>query len=118
MYEWMALLHWYIISIGLELDFNSRVLKNFANFAEAIETAMTILPRTEKDIANLHQLIVEFLKEFEQIYVANNPEMIGQGKLCISQLIHVPQHMLWNGSVRVGSQATVKRAIGEVGHKI
>lgn len=30
----------------------------------------------------------------------------------------MPQHILWNGSVRVGSQATVERAIGEVGKKV
>ncbi|EDR04701.1 uncharacterized protein LACBIDRAFT_304028 [Laccaria bicolor S238N-H82] len=41
-YEWMALLHWYIIPIGIELGFNSLVLQNFSLFAEAVEFAMTI----------------------------------------------------------------------------
>jgi hypothetical protein len=38
--------------------------------------------------------------------------------LCIWQLIHVPTHIYWNGSIRFGSQATVERAIGEIGHKV
>ncbi|KDQ52873.1 hypothetical protein JAAARDRAFT_106522, partial [Jaapia argillacea MUCL 33604] len=38
--------------------------------------------------------------------------------LCVFQLIHVSQHIFWNGSIRLGSQATVERAIGEIGHKI
>lgn len=34
------------------------------------------------------------------------------------QLIHVPKHIEWYGSIRIGSQATIERAIGEMGHKI
>jgi len=30
-YEWIALLHWYIIPIGIELQFNESVLSNFAH---------------------------------------------------------------------------------------
>lgn len=117
-YEWMALLHWYIIPIGLELEFNLTVLTNFADFAEAIEIAMTIKPRTRNEIDALFQLIAKFLQEFEEIYVGNNPEKISRCRLCLFQLIHVPHHILWNGSVRVGSQSTVERAIGEVGRKV
>jgi hypothetical protein len=32
-YEWMALLHWYVIPIGTELGFDSKALQNFACFA-------------------------------------------------------------------------------------
>ena len=45
-YEWMALLHWYIIPIGIELEFNTVVLDNFSHFVEAVEMAMTIKPRS------------------------------------------------------------------------
>lgn len=114
----MALLHWYIIPIGLELEFNSQVLTNFADFVEAVEIAMTIKPQTRNKIENLFGLIVDFLELYEKLYVGGDPEKISRCRLCIFQLIHVPQHMLWNGSVRVGSQATVERAIGEVGRKI
>ncbi|KZP09685.1 hypothetical protein FIBSPDRAFT_914023 [Athelia psychrophila] len=117
-YEWMALLHWYIIPIGLELEFHPQVLANFADFVEAVEIAMTIRPRTKEEIGNLFSLIVEFLEEYEKIYVGDDPEKISRCRLCIFQLIHVPQHILWNGSVRLGSQATVERAIGEAGRKI
>lgn len=117
-FEWMALVHWYIIPIGLELEFNIEVLTNFADFVTAVENAMTIKPRTENEIADLFGLIVKFLETYEKLYVGSDPEKISRCRLCIFQLIHVPQHMLWNGSVRVGSQATVERAIGEVGRKI
>lgn len=79
---------------------------------------MTIKPRTEDEIGILFQLITDFLEKYEEIYVGDDPEKISRCQLCMFQLIHVPQHILWNGSVRVGSQATVERAIGEVGHKI
>lgn len=117
-YEWMALLHWYIIPIGIELGFNHALLANFSDFVEAIEIAMTITPRSQQQILGLHQLLQRFLVGFEKIYVAGDPEKVSRCRLCIFQLIHVPQHIEWYGSVRIGSQATVERAIGDVGHKI
>lgn len=39
-YEWMALLHWYILPIGMELGFDPGVLQNFSHFVSAIEFAM------------------------------------------------------------------------------
>jgi hypothetical protein len=41
-YEWMALLHWYVLPIGMELGFDARVLENFSHFASAIEFSMTV----------------------------------------------------------------------------
>ena len=117
-YEWMALLHWYIIPIGIELEFPPALLQNFSDFVEVVEMAMTISPRSEQDLIALHQLIQRFLKGFERIYVGNDPTKVSRCRLCIFQLIHVPQHIEWNGSIRIGSQATVERAIGEIGHKI
>jgi hypothetical protein len=35
-YEWMALLHWYIIPIGTEIGMDPTVLQNFSRFAAAI----------------------------------------------------------------------------------
>jgi hypothetical protein len=49
-YEWMALVHWYIIPIGLELD--STVLQNYSHFVEAIEFAMTVKARNGDDLRN------------------------------------------------------------------
>jgi hypothetical protein len=117
-YEWMALLHWYTIPIGIELGFNPSVLQNFACFVEAVEIAMTIHPRSKEELANLHSLFQQFLTGFEKIYVRDNPENVTRSRLCIFQLIHVPAHIQWYGSIRIGSQATVERAIGEVGRKI
>jgi len=117
-YEWMALLHWYIIPIAWELGFDLEVLKNFGEFAEIVETAMTISPMSDEDLSNLHRLIISFLHEFERLYVDNDPMKVSRCRLCIFQLIHIPYHILWHGSIRFGSQATVERAIGEVGHKI
>jgi hypothetical protein len=117
-YEWMALLHWYIIPIAWELDFDQEVLKNFADFADIVETAMTISPRSDKDLSELHELAASFLKEFERLYVDDDPMKVSRCRLCIFQLIHVPYHILWHGSIRFGSQATVERAIGEMGCKI
>lgn len=62
--------------------------------------------------------IVSFLLDFEEIYVGGDPEHISRCRLCMFQLIHLPSHIEWNGSIRLGSQATVERAIGEMGHKI
>jgi hypothetical protein len=117
-YEWMALLHWYIIPIGIEVEFPPALLQKFSDFVEVVEMAMTISPRSEQDLIALHKLIQRFLKDFEKIYVGNDPTKVSRCRLCIFQLIHVPQHIEWNGSIRLGSQATVERAIGEIGHKI
>ncbi|KJA26463.1 hypothetical protein HYPSUDRAFT_132751 [Hypholoma sublateritium FD-334 SS-4] len=117
-YEWMALLHWFILPIATELSMNPLVIKNFSRFVEAIEFAMTIKSRNEDEIQYLHQLIVRFLEDYESIYIGQDPEKINRARLCIFQLIHVPLHIQWNGSIRLGSQATVERSIGEMGHKI
>ncbi|KDQ52872.1 hypothetical protein JAAARDRAFT_112501, partial [Jaapia argillacea MUCL 33604] len=41
-YEWMALAHWYLIPLGIELQLEPTVLANLAEVVEIIEFAMTI----------------------------------------------------------------------------
>ncbi|KAH9017510.1 hypothetical protein EDB84DRAFT_1276532 [Lactarius hengduanensis] len=117
-YEWMALLHWYIIPMAWELGFDMDVLKNFSQFADIVETAMSHSSKSDKNLASLHTLIKSFLQGFERLYVGDDPVKVSRCRLCIWQLIHIPFHISWNGSIRFGSQATVERAIGEIGHKV
>ena len=117
-FEWMGLLHWYIIPIGLELGFNNDVLNNFAQFVNIVEVAMSHTPKSNEDLASLYNLACSFLEGFERLYVQNDPAKVSRCRLCIWQLIHVPTHIAWNGSIRFGSQATCERAIGEIGHKV
>src|ERR1700676_853109 len=49
-FEWMALLHWYIIPIGIELGFNPTLLNNFSHFVEAVVMAMTISFRSPSEL--------------------------------------------------------------------
>ena len=105
-FEWMALLHWYIIPIGLELGFNRNVLSNFAQFVDIVEVAMSHTPKSNEDLASLYNLVCSFLEGFERLYVQNDPAKVSRCWLCIWQLIHVPTHIAWNGSIRFGSQAT------------
>jgi hypothetical protein len=114
----MALLHWYIIPIAWELGFDEEVLQNFVQFVDIIEVAMSHSPKSDEDLAALYNLIKSFLEGFERLYVQNDPLKVSRCRLCIWQLIHVPMHISWNGSIRFGSQATVERAIGEIGHKV
>ena len=117
-YEWMALLYWFVLPVGMALEFDYEVLHNFSCLVEIVEFAMTIRPRSDKEIDNLQQKINKFLLQYEMLYVGNDPEKISRCRLCIFQLVHVPMHIKWYGSVRLGSQATVEHAIGEAGHKI
>ena len=117
-YEWMALLHWYIVPIAWELKFDFEVVKNFARFSNVVEYAMTPVPRTQDNLLKLYDQIVLFLRGFESLYVGNDPSKITRNRLCIFQLIHIPHHISYNGSVRFGSQATCERAIGDIGHGI
>ncbi|KAH9948377.1 hypothetical protein B0H21DRAFT_805853 [Amylocystis lapponica] len=117
-YEWMALLYWYIIPIGIELGFSPALLANYAKLAEIIEFAMTIKPRSHQELSDMHSKIVTFLSEFQTIYIGDDPEKVSRFRLCVFQLIHVPMHIVWYGSIRLGSQATVERTIGHLGRKI
>jgi hypothetical protein len=117
-YEWMALLHWYIVPIAWELGFNQEVVENFALFSNVVEYAMTTVTQTQDDLTKLYTKIVDFLKGFERLYVGNDPTKITRCRLCIFQLIHIPFHISYNGSIRFGSQATCERAIGDIGHGI
>jgi hypothetical protein len=65
----MALIHWYIIPIGIKLGFNPELLFNFSDFVEAVEMAMTIVPGSAQNLTALHQLLQNFLKGFERLYV-------------------------------------------------
>jgi hypothetical protein len=117
-YEWMALLHWYIVPIAWELGFNSEVVQNFALFSNIVEYSMTAVPRTQDNLAMLLEKIIHFLRGFERLYVANDLSKITRCRLCIFQLIFIPHHISYNGSIRFGSQATCERAIGDIGHGI
>ncbi|KAF8327317.1 hypothetical protein F5887DRAFT_898877 [Amanita rubescens] len=117
-YEWMALLYWYILPAGIEVGFPDVILQNFAYFHKIVKFAMTIKPRTEDEINELQKLIKKFLLDYESVYIGDDPEKISRCRLCILQLIHIPNHIRWYGSIRLGSQATVERTIGEAGHKI
>lgn len=114
----MALLYWYILPIGIELGFDSRVLLNFSTLAESIEFAMTMQPRTSEEVDKLQGKINDFLWGFEQLYVNGNPEKIHRCRYCIFQLVHVPQHIRWNGSVRLGSQAVTELSVGVIQHNV
>ncbi|KAF8986781.1 hypothetical protein BDQ17DRAFT_1186094, partial [Cyathus striatus] len=75
-YEWMALLHWYTIPIAIELNFNPSVLENFAKFAYIVEYTMSIQPRTDADLNWLHEIIEEFLIDFQRLYIGDDPTKI------------------------------------------
>jgi hypothetical protein len=60
-YEWMALLHWYIIPIAWELGFNDKVLRNFVQFVDIIETAMSHTQKSDDELASLYNLVRSFL---------------------------------------------------------
>jgi hypothetical protein len=81
---------------------------------EAIEFAMTIKPRGVDELRKLHDIVKKFLLGFEKLYIGDDPEKILRARLCIFQLIHITHHIEWNGSIRIGSQATVERAIGSI----
>lgn len=66
-YEWMAVLHWYLIPVGIELGFNSEVLLNVAKFVDIVEWAMTIRPHTLTDLQRFHQEIQTFLTGMSSI---------------------------------------------------
>jgi hypothetical protein len=114
----MALVHWYIVPIAWELGFDKNVVENFALFSNVVEYAMTTVTRTEEDLSKLYAKIAEFLKIFESLYVGTDPKQIIRCRLCVFQLIHVPFHISYNGSIRFGSQATCERAIGDISHGI
>lgn len=62
--------------------------------------------------------IVDFLTEFEHIYAYGDPGKVYRMRLCIFQLIHLPSHIKWYKSVKIGFQATIERTIGKLGHQV
>ena len=117
-YEWIAILHWYIVPIASELGFNPDMVENFALFSNIIEYTMTTTTRTTSDLQMLYHKIVLFLRGFERLYVGSDPSKITYSRLCIFQLIFIPFHISYNGSIRFGSQALCERMIGNIGHGI
>ncbi|KAH6906755.1 hypothetical protein BKA70DRAFT_1493495 [Coprinopsis sp. MPI-PUGE-AT-0042] len=79
---------------------------------------MTVETRSQLDLDTLQSDVMQFLNDYEFLYVAGDPSKINRCRLCVFQLFHVPMHIHWFGSIRLGSQATVERSIGEAEHKI
>jgi hypothetical protein len=75
-FEWMALLHWYILPVALELEVNPALLENFAMFVYIVEEAMTIRPWSEEELAKLRMDVNIFLEQFERLYIGGDPEKI------------------------------------------
>lgn len=111
-FEWMAVGYWFVVPMGIELGFNPAILFNFAQLMEIIEFAMTIKERTRDQTFILQTKVNKFLASFEKLYVGANPEHVSRFKYCVFQLVHVPSHIRWNGSVRLGSQASCELTIG------
>jgi hypothetical protein len=107
-----------LIPIAWELGFNRKVLANFAEFVDLVEAAMSHTPKSAEKLATMYQLAKSFLEGFEELYVHGEPKNVPRFRLCIWQLIHISSHISWNGSIRFGSQATIEREIGEIGHKV
>ena len=68
-FEWMALLHWYIIPMAWELEFDKDVPENFAQFVNIVEVAMSHSPKSDNDLFSLYTLVKSFLQGFERLYV-------------------------------------------------
>jgi hypothetical protein len=117
-YEWMGLVFWYMVPLGIELGFDPAFLKTYSYFVEAVEFVMTVKERSEEEIKELHKIVKKFLEGFEKLFIHNDPTKISRFRLCVFQLIHLPLHVQWYGSVKVGSQATCERMLGEMSHKI
>jgi hypothetical protein len=117
-YEWMGLTLWYMVPIYLEMEFNYSDIEHYSEFIEIVTFAMFLNPHIKRDLGPLQRKIINFLLRFEHLYIGDDLEKINQAHLCIFQLIHIPIHIKWNGSVWVGSQATVEQMIDELGHKI
>jgi hypothetical protein len=117
-YEWMAVLHYFIIPIAWELEFDEYVLENFLEFVNIVEVAMSHTSECNDDFATLYAQAISFLQGLERLYAHSHPTIVSRCGLYIRQLIHVPTPIAWNGSIIFGSQATVERAIGKIGHKV
>ena len=76
-------LHWYIIPIAWELNFDEDVLENFAQFVNIVETAMSHTPKSNEDLAALYNDIWSFLEGFGKLYVQGDPEKVSRFRLCI-----------------------------------
>jgi hypothetical protein len=110
-YEWMALLHWYIIPIGTEIGMDPTVLWNFSHFTAAIEFAMTIQPRDDAELQELHKIITNFLVEYELLYIGKDPNKILCARLCIFQSIHVPGLTTSSGTVQFGLDLKLQSSV-------
>ena len=51
---------------------------------------MTAIPRTQKDLAKLLLKTIDFLKEFEKLYVGNDASKISCCRLCVFELVLFP----------------------------
>lgn len=117
-FEWMGIAYWYIVPMFLELGVNLELTENYAKFLWIIEYALAIQGRSESDLKILENTLIDFLQEYEKLYIGADPKKVSRARLCIFQLIHIPTHIKWNGSLRTSSQATVERMIGELGSQI
>ncbi|KAJ8486995.1 hypothetical protein ONZ45_g14488 [Pleurotus djamor] len=116
-YEWMNVVHLYTVPILRAINADSRIIHNYALFVEIAEEVTHLRGHTESELQALEDKIIKFIKSYELLYV-NDAADITRCRLCITYLIHIPRQIRWNGSFRIGSQATCELTIGHLGKKI
>lgn len=117
LYEWMAVVHWYTVPLMHFLHMDTRYIDHYACFVQIAEQAMLVEPKSEADLENLTHLIVEYLTEFERLYI-HSPEELTRARVTTFQLIHIPYMIRSWGTYRGVSQATCERLIGWMGRKV
>lgn len=117
LYEWMAVVHWYTVPLMHFLHMDARYIDHYASFVQIAEQAMLVEPKSEEDLQNLTDLIVEYLTDFERLYI-HSPEHLTRARVTTFQLIHIPYMIRSWGTYRGVSQATCERLIGWMGRKV
>ncbi|KAJ8514956.1 hypothetical protein ONZ45_g7563 [Pleurotus djamor] len=117
LFEWMAIVHWYIGPFMIELGVDNRYTALFSKFSLIAEVSMRPQPFTDRQLHDLTELIILFLIEYEILYIRSVKD-ISRGRIVTFQLLQIPRIIRAWGSYRSVSQGTCERMIGWLGHKV
>lgn len=110
----------YFYGLGPALLYQILPDKYWKNFCKLVRGVRIIHQKqiSQEEIQEAHQCLVDFVTEFEELYIQRKVTRIHFARQCIHSLLHVCPEIIRVGPAACYAQWTMERTIGSLGQEI